>query len=150
MLAGELHSKHPVCSKNISNTSDLKILELFVSTYFETSAPRYCPHYKRYGRSYVVHILVHQKVRLSEVIVTDILDSDHLPIIFNILNPVRKKEALNPVEKLTDWDLLQGLASELISPNIQIYSSNEADNEACDFAAPVALTYRLWRTKLQF
>jgi hypothetical protein len=68
----------------------------------------------------------------------------------NILDPARKNEALDPVEKLKDWELLQGLASELMSPNIQIHSSNESDNEARDFAAPLALTYRLWKTKLQF
>jgi hypothetical protein len=28
------------------------------------------------------------------------------------------REALDPVEKLTDWELFQSLASELISPNI--------------------------------
>jgi hypothetical protein len=35
------------------------------------------------------------------------------------------REALDPVEKLTDWELLHSLTSELISPNIQIHSSNE-------------------------
>jgi hypothetical protein len=54
---------------------------------------------------------------LPEVTVTDILDADHLPIMCSILDPVRR-EALHPVEKLTDWELFQNLASDLISPNI--------------------------------
>jgi hypothetical protein len=36
-------------------------------------------------------------------------------------DPVRTREALHPVEKLTDWDLFQSLASELIYPSIQIF-----------------------------
>jgi hypothetical protein len=74
------------------------------------------------GRGNVLDIVVHQNVRLSEVIVTDILDSDHLPIMFSILNPARTREALDPIEKkkLRKWQVFQSLASELISPNIQI------------------------------
>jgi hypothetical protein len=80
---------------------------------------------------------------LSEVIATDILDSDHLPITFSILDPVGTREALHPVEKLRDWELFQCLASELVSQNIQIHSSNEADKAAHDFAASTASAYRL-------
>jgi hypothetical protein len=50
-------------------------------------------------------LVVHQNVRLSEVIVTDILDSDHLPIVFTILDPFGMREALDAVEKFTDWEL---------------------------------------------
>jgi hypothetical protein len=63
--------------------------------------------------------------------------------MFSILDPVRTREASDPVEKLTDWELLQSFASELISPNIQIHSSNEADKAARDFAASIASAYRL-------
>jgi hypothetical protein len=47
----------------------------------------------------------------SEVTVTDILDSDHLPIMISILEPVRKREALDLVEKLRDCELLQSLSN---------------------------------------
>jgi hypothetical protein len=57
------------------------------------------------------------------------LDSDHL---FSILDPVRTRENLDPVERLTQWELLKSLASEFISPDIQIHSSNEADKRARD------------------
>jgi hypothetical protein len=55
--------------------------------------------------------------------------------MFSIPDPVRTREALDPVEKLTDWELFQSLVSELISPSIQILSSNEADKAPRDFAA---------------
>jgi hypothetical protein len=35
--------------------------------------------------------------------------------MFNMLDPVGTREALNPIEKLTDSELFQSLASELIS-----------------------------------
>jgi hypothetical protein len=34
------------------------------------------------------------------------------------VDPVKKREALVSVEKLTDWDLLQSFASEVIFPDI--------------------------------
>jgi hypothetical protein len=39
--------------------------------------------------------------------------------------------------------MFQILASELISPNIQIHSSNEADKAAQDFAASIASAYMI-------
>jgi hypothetical protein len=72
-------------------------------------------HYTPDGRGNVLNIVVHQNIRLSEVIVTDILDSNHLPIMFSILDPVRTREVLGPVEKLIeDWELFQSLTSEPI------------------------------------
>jgi hypothetical protein len=107
------------------------------------SAPQCSTHCTSDGRGDVLDIVVHQNVRLSQIIVTDILDSDHLPIMFTILDPVRRREALNPVETLTDWKLFQSLASELLSPVIQIYPSNKVGKAACDFAASITSTQRL-------
>jgi hypothetical protein len=104
-------------------------------------------HYIFDGRGVVLHIVVHQKVQLSEAIVTDILESHHLPVIFNTLDPVRTRKALDPVENLTDLELFQNLASELRTPNIQIHSSNVAEKAARDFAVSVASAYRLLARK---
>jgi hypothetical protein len=51
----------------------------------------------------------------SDVIVSDILDSDHLPIVFHILDHDNVKNLSEPIEKFTDWDRFQSLASELIT-----------------------------------
>jgi hypothetical protein len=65
-------------------------------------------------------IVVHKNIRLSNVIVPDILGSDYLPIIFHILDHVRTKNVSAPLEKFTDWEGLQSLASSLISPRLEI------------------------------
>jgi hypothetical protein len=57
----------------------------------------------------VLDVVVHQNIRLSDVIVSDVLDSDHLPIIFRILELL---------DKFIDWDQFHSLASELIPPGI--------------------------------
>jgi hypothetical protein len=44
-----------------------------------------------WGSGDVQDIAAHKNIRLSNVIVSDILDSDHLPIIFHILDHVRTK-----------------------------------------------------------
>jgi hypothetical protein len=69
--------------------------------------------------------------------------------MFSVLDPVRARETLDPVEKLTDWELFKSLASERISPNIQIHSSNEADKASRDFSASITSAYRYRLEKLQ-
>jgi hypothetical protein len=76
--------------------------------------------------------------RLSEIIFTGILESDDLPIMFTILSPGRRSKTLYSFEKLMNRELFQRLDSELVSPNKQIYSSNEADKAARDFPASIA------------
>jgi hypothetical protein len=67
----------------------------------------------------------------------------HLPVMFKILDPVRAREALDPVERLIDWERFQSLASELKSPSIRIHSYEEVDKAAHDFAVSIALACRL-------
>jgi hypothetical protein len=87
--------------------------------------------------------VVHKDVRLSEVTVLDILDSDHLPIIFSILYHDKARTILNPVEKFTDWERFQSLASVIVSLRIEINLFTEADKAARYFAASIASAYRL-------
>jgi hypothetical protein len=106
ILANDLNTKHPVLNSKVSNPWGLKLLELFVSSIFETSAPQWSMHYTPDCIGDVLSIVIHQNVRLSEATVTDILDSDHLPIMFRILGPVTIiRETSDPVGKLTGSDL---------------------------------------------
>jgi hypothetical protein len=87
---------------------------------------------------------------VSNVIVTDtnILGSDHIPVIFHILDHVKVRNLSEPIEKFTDWNWFQSLASELLSPRIEIYSRVEADKAARDFTTSVASAYRLVTSKV--
>jgi hypothetical protein len=67
---------------------------------------------------------------VSDVTVADILDSDHLPIIFHMLDYVKIRNISKPIEKFTDLNRFQSLTSELISPRIEINSGVEADRAA--------------------
>jgi hypothetical protein len=87
-LAGDVNAKHPSWNSTASNPSGEKLLQLFNASDFEISAP-HCPtHYSPVGNGDVLDIVVHKNIRLSNVIVSDILDSDHLLIIFHILDQV--------------------------------------------------------------
>jgi hypothetical protein len=55
------------------------------------------------GNGDVLDIVVHKNVRLSEVSVSDILDSDHLPVIFHLLDHIRTRNLSDPVDNFTDW-----------------------------------------------
>jgi hypothetical protein len=79
---------------------------------------------------------------------SDIFDSDHLPIIFHILDHVKIRNHSEPIGKFTDWDRFQSLASELISLRIEINSGVEVDKAASDFTASIASAYRLANSKV--
>jgi len=143
VLAGDLNAKNPFWNSAISNPSGAKLLHLFDNNDFEISAPQSPTQYSPAGNGDVLDIVVHQNVHLSEITVSDTLDSDHLPIIFHVLEHVRTRETLAQVEKLTDWDRFQSLSSELISPKLTINSELEADKAVRDFTASISSAYKL-------
>jgi hypothetical protein len=147
-LAGDLNAKTPFWNITVSNPSGDKLLHLFDVNQFEISAPQFPTHYSPNRNGDVLDIVVHQNIRVSDVIVSDILDSDHLPVIFHTLDHVKIRNISDPIETFTDWDWFQSLASELISPKIEIISGVEADKAARDFSASVASAYRLSTSKI--
>jgi hypothetical protein len=112
-LAGDLNAKQPFWNSAVSNPSGEKLLDLFGVNEFKISVPRCPSHYCPAGNGDVFDTVVHQNIRLSGVVVSDILDSDHLPVVFHILDHVKTKNLLEPVEKFTDWKWLQSLTSDL-------------------------------------
>jgi hypothetical protein len=143
ILAGDLKAKTPFWNSTLSNPSGDKLLHLFDVNDFEISAPQCPTYYSPRGNCDVLNIVVHQNIRVPDVIVADILDSDHLPILFHILYHVKIRNLSDLIEKFTEWDRYQSLASELISPKIEVKSWVEADKAARDFAAFIASAYRL-------
>jgi hypothetical protein len=113
ILSGNLIAKHPVWNSKVLKPSGLKLLDVFVNCNFESSAPQYPTHFVPNGRGDVVDIVVHKDVRLSEVRVLDIMELDHLPNVFCILDHIKAREHLDLVEKFTDWERFQSLASPL-------------------------------------
>jgi hypothetical protein len=147
VLAGDLYAKHPVWNSAVSNSSRKKILDLLHIIEFDISAPQCPTHYTPAGNGDVLDIVVRQNIRMSEVIVSDVLDSYHLPIDFHTLDHVTTRNLSDPVEKFTDWGRFQSLASDLVSLRIQINSEVETDKVASDFTASIALSYRLATSK---
>jgi hypothetical protein len=148
ILAGDLNAKHPLWNSAVSNPSGENQMALFDLSEFEVSAPQYPTHYSPAGNCDVLDIVVHQNTGLSDVVFSDILYSAHLPIIFHMLDRVKIMNLSELVEKLTDCKRFQNLASELISPRIEINSEVEADKATRDFTASVASAYRLTTSKV--
>jgi hypothetical protein len=63
--------------------------------------------------------------------------------MFSILDPVRARVVVDPFEILTDWKRFQSIASDLISPSIDIHSSEEAHAATRGFAASITSAYSL-------
>jgi hypothetical protein len=134
-LAGDLNAIHPFWGSAVSNPLGEKLMALLHLREFEISVPHYPTHYSPAGNGDVLDIVVHKNIRVSDVSVSDILDSDHLPIIFHILDHIKISNISESTEKFTDWDRFQSLASGLISPKIKINSGVEADKASLDFTA---------------
>jgi hypothetical protein len=103
ILAGDLNAKNPFWNSAVSNPSGDELLHLFDVNDFEISAPQYPTRYSPSGNGNVLDIVEHQNIRISDVIVSDILDSDHLPIIFHILDHVKIRNLSDPIEISQTW-----------------------------------------------
>jgi hypothetical protein len=117
---------------------------------FEISAPQYSTRSFPVGNGDVLDIVVHKNIWLSEVIVSDNMDSDKLPVVFHLLNHVRAENLWDSVGKFKYWERFQSLASESIPTIIQINSGEEVDKAARVFTAPIASVYRLLTSKIIF
>jgi hypothetical protein len=80
--------------------------------------------------------------------VTDIPHSEHLPIFFHFLDHTRTRNLSDSVDKFTNWEGFQSLASELISPKIQINWEEETGKSAIDFTAVISSAYRVATSKI--
>jgi hypothetical protein len=63
----------------------------------------------------VLDILIHCTLRLSDIIVSDTTDSDHLSVVFYTLDPAITTEFSALVNKLTDVEQLRNIDCELNS-----------------------------------
>jgi hypothetical protein len=62
---------------------------------FQMSGPQYPIHYTPQGTSGVLDIVLHKYVRLSDVSVCGILDSDQLPTFLHIMDHARARDVSN-------------------------------------------------------
>jgi hypothetical protein len=113
-LTGDLNAKHLFWNSAVSNPSGEKLMDLFNVNEFEISTPQYLTRYSPGGNGEVLDIVVRQNISLSAVIVSDTLDSHHVPVVSHILDHVKTKNLSESVEKFTDWERFQNLASDLI------------------------------------
>jgi hypothetical protein len=78
------------------------------------SASQWSTHYSAAGNGDVLDIVVQKHIWLSEVSVSEIVDSDHIPTVFRMLDHIRIRNISDQVDKLIDWERFQSLASDLI------------------------------------
>jgi hypothetical protein len=89
---------------HFQTSQDEVLLQLFDANGFEISATQCPTHYSPAGNGDVLDIVVHMSM-------SDILDSTCW---------IMSQQILKPLEKSTDWERFQSLASNFISPNIEI------------------------------
>jgi hypothetical protein len=85
---------------NSSGSKLQNLLHILVNDY-EILVPQCLTHYSPVGNDDVLDNVVHKNIRLSALIVCDILESDHPPIFFHLLDRVRTRNFSDPVDKFT-------------------------------------------------
>jgi hypothetical protein len=100
LMAGDLNAKNPVWNGRVSKLSGDRLLDL-ADNDFQISAPQCPTHYTPQGNGDVLDNVLHRNIRLSDVTISDILDSDHLPTLFHILDHVSARDISAPVEMQT-------------------------------------------------
>jgi hypothetical protein len=146
ILAGDLNDKIHFCTVQLQILQVTNCYIYLMQTNLKFQ-PRNSPPIITLAEKVTCSILWSTKISLSDV-VCDILESDHLPVIFHILDHTKSRNFSNPIEKFTHWDRFECLASELISPKIKIKSGVEANKAARDFSASIASAYRLSTSKI--
>jgi hypothetical protein len=66
------------------------------------------------GNGDVINIVVHQIVRLSDLIIPGALDSDHLPVVFYVLDYAETRNHSDLLEKLRDRERFQSLDADIL------------------------------------
>jgi hypothetical protein len=89
LLEGDLNARHPFWNSIVSNPSCAIVQNLLYMNESEISAPQWPNPCSPTGNSDVLDIVVHKNVRLSEVIVSEMLESDLISIVFRFLDHVR-------------------------------------------------------------
>jgi hypothetical protein len=84
ILAGDLNAERPSWNSAGLNPSGKKLVDLFDLNEFKISAPECPTHYSPAENGDVLDVVVHQNIRVSDVIGSDILDSGHLTIVFHM------------------------------------------------------------------
>jgi hypothetical protein len=110
-LAGDLNGEHAFWNSEVSNPSGKKLMALFNLSKFKISASQCPTPYSPAGNGNVLNTVVHQNIIVSDVTDSDILDPDHLPILFHTLDHAKFTNLLEHIEKFTDWAQFQSLTS---------------------------------------
>ena len=103
-MAGGLNAKNQFWISAVLNPSGEKLLEVFDSNESEIAAPQ-CQSLHPARSGDVLDIVVSHNIQLADIIVSYVLDSDHLPVIFHILDHIIFTDLLAPLEKFADWEL---------------------------------------------
>jgi hypothetical protein len=143
ILAGDRNDKHPFWNSAVSNPSGREILRLFDASQFEISAPQCPTHYSHAVSGDVLDIVVYQSIRVSDVIVSDIMGSDHLTIVFHILVKLKLGISRNLLKNLQYWSGFKALPQNKFLLESKLTRGVEADKAARDFTAFNASACRL-------
>jgi hypothetical protein len=98
LIAGDLNAKNPVWNNQVSKPSGEKLLTLLINNDFQISAPQSPTHYTLRENGDELDIVIHQNVRLSDISLSEVMDSDHLTVFFHILDSVSARDSSAPVE----------------------------------------------------
>ena len=147
ILAGDFNAKHRDWNCRVQNPSGIKLHTYCRRNSIEVSAPEKPTFYHRNSAlrsSDVFDIVLSKKVNISHhiTVLDEVLDSDHLPIEFqihttHIFTPPYKSYATE-----TDWDKFSKITDEAIDPHLFVETTDQLETAIKNFQATIKTAIR--------
>ena len=130
LIAGDLNSKHRFWNSRKQNRNGLRLYDSLHHIDFAIIAPTSPTHYpKNGGTPDVLDVVLYKNVRIMTDVLTDnVLNSDHLPIIFEIDSQLFTSNTTDFTEKLYNWDIYKKSLHSVIQIPRHLSSKEEIDN----------------------
>jgi hypothetical protein len=93
-----LVARNPFWNRAVSNASREKLLNLLHKNERDISSQQYSAHYSPAGNCDMFSNVEQKNIRRPEVVESELLNSDQLLIIYHLLDRVRTRNVMDPVD----------------------------------------------------
>ena len=148
ILAGDFNSKHVAWGCLAQNPSGSRLHNYCTLHSIEVSTPVEPTFYRSNAAGNfkdILDIVLSKNVNISPhiTVLNEILDSDHLPIQFQLFSKFIFTSPFQLYQTNTDWDEFTRLTNEMIEPKLFIQNTDQLETEIQNFQASVKTAIRI-------
>ena len=151
ILAGDFNSKHVSWGCLAQNPSGSRLHSYCALHSIEVSSPVEPTFYRSNSSGNfkdILDIVLSKNVNVSPniTVLNEVLDSDHLPIQFQLSSKFIYTPPFRTTSTSTDWNEFSKLTNEMISPKLTIQNTDEIETAIQNFQASIKTAIRIAST----